>query len=288
MSMDALQEKIRKTKCPIVVDISILPEHIPSRFAIATPVEAMAAFCRELMAGLKELVPGVRFSFDQFALMDVAGLQTLSELLREARDLGFYVILEGPAIHTPWAAQRAAAMLSENSEYYCDSMIINAYIGSDGLRPFLENCKTGKSLFVVSRTANKSAAELQDIMAGARLVHMAVADVVNRCGQTLIGKSGYSAIGVLTSATSANAVRDLRAKYNRMFLLVDGLDYPGGNGKNASFGFDRFGHGCVLSVGPSVTAAWKEDEDGEDDFVKFAQKSVERIRNNMNRYVSIL
>jgi hypothetical protein len=85
--MDALQEKIRKTKCPIVVDMSILTEHIPSRFAIATPVEAMAAFCRELMAGLKELVPGVRFSFDQFALMDVAGLQTLSELLREARDL---------------------------------------------------------------------------------------------------------------------------------------------------------------------------------------------------------
>lgn len=287
MSMDVLQEKIRKTKCPIVVDMSILPEDIPARLHIAAPAEAMATFCRELLVGLKDLVPGVRFPFDQFALMGTTGLQVLSELLLEARNLGYYVLLDGPAIHTPWAAQRAAALLDESSEYDCDGLIINAYIGSDCLRPFLEKCKAGKSVFVVSRTANKSAAELQDIMAGSRLVHMAVTDVVNRCGQTLIGKSGYSAIGVLTSATSANAVRDMRNKYNRMFLLVDGLDYPGGNGKNASFGFDRFGHGCVLSVGPSVTAAWKEEQD-EERFVQSAQKAVERIRNNMNRYISIL
>lgn len=288
MSIDILQEKIRKTKCPIVVDLSVMPEFLPVRYADAAPAEAMAAFCRELLVGLKGMVPGVRFSFDQFALMGSVGLQVLSELLREARDLGFYVLLDGPAIHTPWAAQCAVSMLEENSRFYCDSLIISAYIGSDCLRPFLDSCKAGKSLFVLSRTANRSAAELQDIMAGSRLVHMAMADIVNRFGESLIGKNGYSAIGAVTSATSANAVRDLRNKYKRMFLLVDGLDYPGGNGKNASFGFDRFGHGCVLSVGPSVTAAWKEEESGEQNLVQCVQAAVERIRNNMNRYISIL
>lgn len=288
MSIDVLQEKIRKIKCPIVVDLSVMPESLPFRYAVMAQTEGMAAFCRELMVGLKGIVPGVRLSFDQFALMGSAGLQVLAELLHEARDLGFYVILDGPAIHTPWAAQRAATILNDSSEFCCDSLIVNAYIGSDCLRPFLDRCKAGKALFVLSRTANKSAAELQDIMAGSRLVHIAVADVVNRHGEILVGKSGYSAIGVVTSATSAAAVRDLRNKYKRMFLLVDGLDYPSGNGKNASFGFDRFGHGCVLSVGPAVTSAWKEDEGGEDRFVECAQAAVERIRNNMNRYISIL
>lgn len=288
MSIDILQEKIRKTKCPILVDFSVCRDTLPTRYADAAPAEGLAAFCRELMVGLKGAVPGLRFSFDQFALLGSAGLRVLSELLSEARDLGFYVVLDGPAIHTSWAAQRAAALLEENSEFYCDSLIVNAYIGSDSLRPFLERCKVGKSLFVLSRSANRSAAELQDLMAGSRLVHMAMADIVNRFGEPLIGKSGYSAIGAVTSATSANAVREFRNKYKRMFLVVDGLDYPGGNGKNASLGFDRFGHGCVLSVGPAVTAAWKEADGGEDRFVKCAQEAVDRIRNNMNRYISIL
>ena len=80
----------------------------------------------------------------------------------------------------------------------------------------------------------------------------------------------------------------LRSKYKRQFLLVDGLDYPGGNGKNCSYGFDRMGHGCALSVGPAITAAWTAEGAEETGFVAHAQQAVERIRNNMTRYITIL
>jgi orotidine-5'-phosphate decarboxylase len=138
------------------------------------------------------------------------------------------------------------------------------------------------------RTPNKSAAELQDLMTGARLVHAAAADMVNRYGETILGKCGYSQLAVVTSATNAAAVSCLRGKYNRLFLLVDGLDYPGGNGKNASCGFDRFGHGCAVTVGPAITAAWKEKETDGSDYVQQAVAAAERIRNNLGRYISIL
>ena len=91
-----------------------------------------------------------------------------------------------------------------------------------------------------------------------------------------------------TAATSAGAVMGLRSKYNRMFLLVDGLDYPGGNGKNCSYGFDRLGHGCALSVGPAITAAWTAEGADTKDFALLAVQVAERIRNNMNRYITIL
>lgn len=288
MSIDVLQEKIRKLKCPIVLDLSVEAEHIPQALLESADEKAMTVYCKALMSGLKGIIPAVRFSFDQFALMGASGLEALRRLLREAHSLGYYVLLDGPAVNTTWAAKRAATIWEEESGLYCDGLIISSYIGSDVLKPFLPKCRVDKSLFVIVRSPNKSAAEVQDLMTGTRLVHAAAADIVNRHGESILGKCGYSQIAAVTSATNAASVSGLRSKYNRLFLLVDGLDYPGGNGKNASYGFDRFGHGCAVSVGPAITAAWKEKETDGSDYVQQAVAAAERIRNNMSRYISIL
>jgi hypothetical protein len=80
----------------------------------------------------------------------------------------------------------------------------------------------------------------------------------------------------------------LRAKHDRMFLLVDGLDYPSGNAKNCSYAFDRFGYGAAVCAGPSVTAAWKDAESDGTDYIEQAVQSAERMKRNLCRYVTIL
>ena len=162
MSMDVLQEKIRKMKCPIVLDLTVQPQQIPEDFHREDPVTEMADFCAAMLAGLKTTVPGVRFCFDQFALLGGDGLQALSGLLRDAKSMGYYVLLDGPAVTTPWAAKRAAMLLTDDSAYPCDGLIIDGYIGTDAIRPFQDACKNGKTLFVTVRTPNRSAAELQE------------------------------------------------------------------------------------------------------------------------------
>ena len=285
--MDLLQEKIRKTKCPIIVDLSVQPEQIPAHIREGKSLaQAQEIFCRDLLAGLKGIVPGVRFNFDQWALQNA--LQILSELMALATELGYYVLLDGPAVLSPWAAERAAGLLEEGSAWCCDGLVVGVYIGSDAVKPFLPACKQGKHVFFAVRTPNKSATELQDLMTGSRLSHVAAAEYVNRLGESMFGKSGYSSLGVVTAATNGNAVMGLRNKYKRQFLLVDGLDYPGGNGKNCSYGFDRLGHGCAISVGPAITAAWNGEEADPENYVALARQAAERIRNNMNRYVTIL
>ena len=287
MSMDLLQEKIRKTKCPIVLDLAVKPEQIPGHiWEGKSQAQAMETFCRQLLAGMKGRIPAVRFSFDQWALL--GDLAALSDLTGYAAELGYYVLLDGPAVLSPWAAERAASIFDADSGYACDGMVLCPYIGSDAIKPFLPYCKNGKSVFFAVRSANKSAAELQDMMTGSRLVHVAAADHVKRHAEAIVGKSGYSHIGVLTAATNANAVMGLRNKYTSLFLLVDGLDYPGGNGKNCSYGFDRFGHGCAISVGPAITAAWTAEGCNAEEFVELAVQAADRIRTNMNRYITIL
>jgi orotidine-5'-phosphate decarboxylase len=291
VSIDKLQEKIRKLKNPSMVDFSIPFDCIPDsvKEQESNNVAAYARFCRELLVGLKECVPAVRFSFNAFAMLGEEGLRTLTSLLREAKNLEYYVLLDGPGIISPWDAQQAAECFHGTDDYPCDGLMIQPYIGSDGVKPFLPFCKDAdKDLFVVVRSANKSARELQDLLTGSRHVHSAAADMVNRLGEGIYGNCGYSKVAGVASAGEANTLRTLRGAYNRMFLLVDGVDYPGANFKNCSNAFDRFGHGAAVCAGMSVLGAWKEAESDGSDFVFQAQQSAERMKKNLIRYITVL
>ena len=291
MSIDFLHEKIRKLKNPLIMDLSIKPELIPVHLMEeeGTFEKAYPRFCKELLEGLAGVIPGARFSFDAFALLGEQGLSDLRRLLSQAGELGYYTLLDGPQILSPWAADRAVELLS-GDEYECDALLISPYIGSDAIKPFVDTCTKGeKDLFVVVRSANKSALELQDLLTGKRLVQGAAAELVNRFGESIFTKCNYSRICAVSSAGAPDSLRNLRSQYKHMFLLVDGLDYPSGNMKNCSLAFDRFGYGAAISAGPTITAAWKEDgnETGAD-YVEQAVQATDRLKKNLLRYISIL
>lgn len=292
MSIDKLQEKIRKLKNPSVVDFGMLPEHIPPHIQERDSdfLNAYTYVCTELLRGLKTVVPAVRFSIGAMALYSADGMVVLYNLLREARESGYYVFLDCPDAFSAQNAKRAAELLmGDNSQLPFDGLIINAYIGSDSLKPYCAGLKeTGKDLFVTVRTSNKSAPEIQDLLTGSRLVHMAMADVVNRYAEPLVGRSGYSQVAAVAAASSAGSLKTLREKYKQLFLFLDGYDYPNANAKNCSNAFDRLGHGAIACAGTSITAAWQESVGDEQDFVQLAIESAERMRKNLTRYVTIL
>ena len=94
-------------------------------------------------------------------------------------------------------------------------------------------------------------------------------------------------MGILAAASSAQSLKELRAKYPKLFMILDGADYPNANAKNCSFAFDKFGHGAVAVVGSAITGAWKQTEEGTDPIVA-AATAAERMKKNLNRYLTIL
>ncbi len=288
MSVDMLQTKIRKMKNPAMVDFTVRPDQVPPQLVETEGsfCAGYARFCRELLDGLQDLVPAVRFSFDGFALLGADGLTALGSLLKYAEELGYFVALTAPGILSPWDADRIADTIFGGSDYPCHGMIISPYIGTDAVKPFMKYCKEGnKTIFAAVRTPNKSALELQDLLTGSRHVHVAAMDLITRYADGVYGKCGYSPVSAAVSATAAPGVAVIRKKYDRAFLLVDGVDYPNGNYKNCTGAFDRFGHGAVVCAGPSVTAAWTE---AEGDYVDLARQAAERMKKNISRYVTVL
>ena len=238
MSIDVLQDKVRKLKNPSVVDLALkvsdLPVHLLEEEGSAA--EAYGRFCKELLGSMKGIVPAVRVSFTAFAVLGPAGLTELQSVLSAAATAGFYVLLEAPYILSPMMAEAVAeSVWGDEAAYPCDGLLISAYPGSDVIKRFVPYVKEkNKDLFPVVRTSNKSAPEIQDLLTGSRLVHAAVADLVNRFGADNIGKFGYARIGAVAGANSIESLRTLRQKYPKLFLLVDDMDYSGCNAKICS------------------------------------------------------
>lgn len=292
MAIDVLQEKIRKTKNPSVLELALsvsdLPPHLLEEEGSAG--KAYARFCREMLEHLKGTVPAVRLSFTAFALLGHDGLYQLTETLKRAGELGYYTILDAPELLSPATAKHTAELIcAADTLYPCNGIVIGGYLGSDIIKPFLPLCKKEKKdLFIVTRTANKSAPELQDLLAGSRIVHVAAADHVNRYGADTAGKFGYTQVGLLAAASSAESLRSLRSKYPKLFLLLDGYDYPNANAKNCSHAFDKYGHGAAACGSTGITAAWKDAESDGRDYLDHAKAAAERMKKNITRYITVL
>ena len=280
MSVDALQEKIRKTKNPCVLCLDAAGDCVPPQF------DGLCAYYEALLRRLKGVIPGVRVSFGSFALLGGEGLRLLARITELAAELGYYVILDAPELLSAQAAEQAAGVLgAEDCGFAWNGLVLPAYGGSDMVRPFAKLTKNGKALFPVVRTANRSAAELQDLLSGNRLVHVAAADIISRVGEDFPGKFGYNQIGALAAASSADSLRSLLTKYPKLFLLLDGMDYPNANAKNCSFAFDKLGRGAAACVGSAVTGAWK---DTQEDPLEAAAQAAERLKKNVTRYITVL
>lgn len=292
MSIDVLQDKIRKCKNPSMVDLALVSSDLPA-YLVEQEGSVSAAygrFCLEILEKLKGTVPAVRIGFTAFAVLGPDGLDRMIRVMHKAKELGYYVALEAPYILSPMmGAAVADAVFSEKALYPCDGLILSAYAGSDAIKPFLNFVKDEKKdIFPVVRTSNKTAPEIQDLLSGSRLVHAAAADLINRFGADNTGKFGYARVGVVAGANSAESVRNLRSKYPRLFLLLDDMDYSGCNAKICANAFDKFGHGSVVCAGPTITAAWKNGDGDGRDYLDQALAAAERMKKNLTRYVTVM
>ena len=171
MSIDVLQEKIRVLKNPTMVGLDPTPEVVPGylleearRELGVTPAAAAAAysrFCRELLEGLRDVVPAVKVQSACFDALGSSGVEAMLDSMR------------GDVPGTAELCARAAFGTVEEAglgyqPYPCDAVTINGYLGGDSVKPFLPYCRDGgKSLFVLVKTSNRSSVEVRIYSPGA-------------------------------------------------------------------------------------------------------------------------
>jgi len=259
MSFDHLQSLIKTTKCPLAVELTPAGEDTADSFL---------PFALSLVDALRGVAPALRLPLGGWLLLGWRGVKALEELLTHAKAQGLFTILDAPL---------NAAPVSPLPPLPADCLLVSGSLGSDGLLPFLEACRAeDKCLLVQARTANPSAGELQDLVAGDRLVYQVVGDLAQRLGKNDLGKLGYSRLGIAAEGVYPSDLRALRKRWEQSFLLVSG---PAGD---VRFAFDRYGRGAIVSVSEPAAAARQSGDPAA------AAERAKALGGELKEYVTIL
>ncbi len=307
MSFDVLQDKIREMKNPTVAGLDArldyVPEHIRRECAetykdpLKAAVEAIYQFNCGLIDALCDIVPAVKPQSAYYENLGWQGMEMLERTIRYAKSRGLFVIADVKRgdIGTTATAYAEAWLGGVNLDgkavktFDADCVTLNGYMGSDAINPFLSVCKAeDKCVFMLVKTSNPSSVELQDLVAGDRLVYQVMGDLAQRLGKGTRGKYDYNAVGAVVGATYPSDLRELRRRLEHTFFLVPGYGAQGAGASDVRFAFDKFGHGAIINASRSIMCAWKVTGGDGRDYQEAARNAALAMRDDIRQCVAIV
>ena len=149
-----------------------------------------------------------------------------------------------------------------------DFATVNPYLGSDGVKPFMEVCrKEKKGLFILVKTSNPSSGEFQDRLvlpegctdaSVARPLYEIVGEKVAEWAADHMGET-YSYIGAVVGATYPEMGKILRRIMPKSYILVPGYGAQGGKGKDLKHFFNEDGLGAIINSSRGIIAAYQQE-----------------------------
>ncbi len=271
---DRLCRAIIEKKTPLVVGIDPVLEQLPIKLrsdlqvgksAVAT-ARAFLEFGQAIVEIAAPLVSAVKINSAYFERYHAPGVGAYRQLIKAARQAGLIVIGDvkrsdiGHTADQYAIAQLADTNYSDSSENTGpDAITINAYLGSDGVKPFLETAAVaGKGVFALVRTSNPSSMEIQELLlADGRPVYLQMAELVNRWGAAA-GTFGYSDLGAVVGATTGPALAAVRSAAPKAIFLIPGIGAQGGSLADCLPAFDNRGLGAVIAASRSIIYAYRD------------------------------
>ena len=276
--INKLIEKIQKTHAPIVVGLdpmlNYVPEHIQKRaFAeygetLEGAAEVIWQFNKEIVDKTYDLIPAVKPQIAMYEQFGVPGIAAFKKTVDYCKSKDLVVIgdIKRGDIGSTSAAYAVGHLgkVQVGSKTYAgfdeDFATVNPYLGSDGVKPFIDVCKQeNKGLFILVKTSNPSSGEFQDQMIDGRPLYELVGEKVAQWGEDCMGDE-YSYIGAVVGATYPEMGKVLRKVMPKSYILVPGYGAQGGKGKDLVHFFNEDGLGAIVNSSRGIIAAYKQEK----------------------------
>jgi orotidine-5'-phosphate decarboxylase len=198
---------------------------------------AVVGHCRAAIDAAGRACVAVKAQLACFERLGAPGMAALETVVRTAREHGLLVILDGKRGDVPaTAVAYAQALVGETPGPFGaapglggDAFTANPLLGRDALEPLVEAAgAAGAGCFLLVRTSNPGAAEIQDAAAPDRPLHERLARLVDELGASQVGASGLSSVGAVAAATRPELLARLRELMPRAVLLLPGVGAQGG------------------------------------------------------------
>ncbi len=201
--------------------------------------EVVEEFLGEIIDRLEGRVAVIKPQIAFFEQLGWRGLAALERLNARARKRGLLILLDakrGDIGST--AAGYARSYLTEGAALPADALTVNAYLGLDTLEPFADAAeRNGRGLFVLVRTSNPGAGDLQDLLVDGAPLYRVLARKLGPLCERLRGETGWSSLGAVVGATWPEQAIELREAMPHALFLVPGFGAQGGAAADAVRGF---------------------------------------------------
>jgi orotidine-5'-phosphate decarboxylase len=266
---DRLAEAVERKRSQLVVGldpvVDLLPVELRGEAAggRAAAAGAVERFCRGVVDAVAPYVVAVKPQAAFFEALGSEGWRAFESVSQYAREAGLLVIADAKRCDIGSTARAYAAAFLEPSNgtpSLADAMTVSPYLGRDSLDPFLAACRRdGAGLFLLVRTSNAGAAELQDaILADGRPVWRHVAELVDEWGKDLVGARGLSSVGAVVGATVPRIVGDARREMPRAIILLPGVGAQGASPADVARAFTSGPASALVNASRSVIYAYRD------------------------------
>ena len=299
-----LISNIQKTKAPIVVGLDPMLNYIPEQIkekayqefgeTLEGAAEAIWQYNKEIVDCTYDLIPAVKPQVAMYEQFGIEGMKAFKKTVDYCKSKGLVVIgdVKRGDIGSTSAAYATAHLgkVQVGSKTYSafdeDFATVNPYLGSDGIKPFMEVCKEEKKgLFILVKTSNPSSGEFQDQLVNGRPLYELVGEKIAQWGEECMGDK-YSYIGAVVGATYPEMGKVLRKVMPKAYILVPGYGAQGGKGADLVHFFNEDGLGAIVNSSRGIIAAYKQEKYakfGAEHFGEASRAAVEDMVADINQ-----
>lgn len=284
--INILTEKIKELEAPIVVGLDptmkFVPDHIKKKAfseygeTLKGAAEAIWLFNKGIVDAVYDLVPAVKPQIVMYEQFGVEGMHAFQKTVSYCKEKGLVVIGDikrgdiGSTSDAYAVGHLGQVQVGDNMcrSFDEDFATVNPYLGSDGVKPFMEVCrKEKKGLFILVKTSNPSSGEFQDRLvlpegctdaSVARPLYEIVGEKVAEWAADHMGET-YSYIGAVVGATYPEMGKILRRIMPKSYILVPGYGAQGGKGKDLKHFFNEDGLGAIINSSRGIIAAYQQE-----------------------------
>ena len=300
--INKLCKKITDLQAPIVVGLDPMLDYVPEEvkkkaFAeygetLEGAGEAIWQFNKAIVDATADLIPAVKPQIAMYEQFGIPGMIAFKKTVDYCKEKDLVVIgdIKRGDIGSTSAAYAVGHVgkVQVGTKSYVpfneDFVTVNPYLGSDGIKPFIDVCKEeNKGIFVLVKTSNPSSGEFQDQLVDGKPLYELVGKKVAEWGETHMGDN-YSYVGCVIGATYPEMGKTLRAIMPKTFILVPGYGAQGGKAEDLVPYFNKDGLGAIINSSRGIIAAYKQDKYskfGSENFADASRQAVIDMREDI-------
>ena len=270
---DNLIKKSKETDSIVCMGLDPVLEKIPLKGTTEQVLEKFFTDILEVATSENTLPSIVKPNIAFYEQYGFEGLRALKKIITAYQKQDIPVLLDAKRADI---GKTSAAYAKSLFDFWgADAITVAPYMGRDSVSPFIEYCKKDKGVYILARTSNKGAVDLQNLMVNKTPIYMKTA-------QKITEWSKDSGVGAVVGATYPKELEAISKHFvqskKQIPMLIPGVGAQGGSAKEVVQALENTKNPLSIHrINSSSAILYAYQKQDTDDYAGAAVKAIKHL-----------